>query len=102
MEYRVDGIETTIPFFNFLMDHADFQAARFDTGFIDRLVPEMNLEHRSAGDGANVLADEHVAAAITAAAIFAFEESQLVKLPEESDSLWRRAGRGDAVNRGAR
>src|SRR5688572_10598117 len=30
-EYRVEGIETTIPFFTFLMDNADFAAARFDT-----------------------------------------------------------------------
>jgi acetyl-CoA carboxylase biotin carboxylase subunit len=95
MEYRVDGIQTTIPFFNFLMDHADFRAARFDTGFIDRLLPEMNLEHASVGD-------DHVDAAIVAAAILAFEESQRVKLPVESDSLWRRAGRLEAVGRGTR
>ncbi|MEA2570059.1 MAG: acetyl-CoA carboxylase, biotin carboxylase subunit [Acidobacteriota bacterium] len=95
MEYRVDGIQTTIPFFNFLMDHADFHAAKFDTGFIDRLLPEMNLEHASVGD-------DHVDAAIVAAAILAFEESQRVKLPVESDSLWKRAGRLEAVGRGAR
>jgi len=95
MEYRVDGIQTTIPFFNFLMEHDDFRAARFDTGFIDRLLPEMNLEHSDVGD-------DHVEAVIVAAAILAFEESQRVKLPIESDSLWKRAGRVEAVDRGAR
>jgi acetyl-CoA carboxylase biotin carboxylase subunit len=95
MEYRVDGIQTTIPFFNFLMDHADFQAAKFDTGFIDRLLPEMNLEHRQLGD-------DHVDAAITAAAILTFEESQRVQLPRDASSLWRETGRAEAVNRGGR
>src|SRR5437763_16456631 len=38
-EYRVEGIETTIPFFTSIMENADFRAAKFDTGFIDRLLP---------------------------------------------------------------
>ena len=46
LEYRVDGIQTTIPFFTFIMEHPDFSAAKFDTGFIDRLLPELDLEHR--------------------------------------------------------
>ena len=90
MEYRVEGIQTTIPFFTWLMDHPDFRAARFDTGFIDRLLPQMNLEQGGA-DGAEV------EAAITAAAILAFEESQQVRLPEETDSPWKWSGRRDGV-----
>ena len=39
-EYRVEGIETTIPFFTSIMDNADFRAAKFDTGFIDRWLRE--------------------------------------------------------------
>jgi acetyl-CoA carboxylase biotin carboxylase subunit len=35
-EYRVDGIMTTIPFFTYIMDHPDFAAAKFDTGFIEQ------------------------------------------------------------------
>ena len=87
-EYRVEGIETTIPFFTALMVHPDFQAAKFDTGFIDRLLPELTKER-----GGNGLVD----AAIAAAAILAFEESQRVRLPAEDDSLWKRAARSDAV-----
>src|SRR5437660_11166070 len=89
-EYRVEGIQTTIPFFSFLMDHDDFRAARFDTGFIDRLLPELDLEHRKDGE-------RQMDAAIAAAAIFAFEETQSVRLPEERDSAWKRAGRAVAV-----
>ncbi|MBV9492799.1 MAG: acetyl-CoA carboxylase biotin carboxylase subunit, partial [Acidobacteria bacterium] len=89
-EYRVEGIQTTIPFFSYITQHPDFLAARFDTGFIDRLLPQMNLEQD------NVNLD----AAIAAAAILAFEDAQRVQVPNdnvESESPWRRAGREDAL-----
>jgi acetyl-CoA carboxylase biotin carboxylase subunit len=86
-EYRVEGIDTTIPFFTYIMNHPDFQAARFDTGFIDRILPEMTFE-RGGGD---------VDAAMAAAAILAFEESEQVRLPETTDSAWKRAGRTEGV-----
>src|SRR5437667_3004026 len=70
VEYRVDGIETTIPFFRFIMDHPDFRAGHFDTGFIDRVLPQLSLE--AVGGQAD--------AAIAAAAIMAFEESQQIHL----------------------
>ena len=88
-EYRVEGIETTIPFFSFLMEQADFHDAKFDTGFIDRLLPKLAM---SGGDG-------DAEAAIVAAAILAFEESQRVQLPEDRDSPWRRAGRMEAIGK---
>ncbi len=89
-EYRVDGIDTTIPFFTWLVDHPDFRAAKFDTSFIDRHLAELNLERR---DDVDVLVD----AAIAAAAIMAFEDSHRVQVPEETDSAWRRAGRLEAM-----
>ncbi|MBK5260933.1 MAG: ATP-grasp domain-containing protein, partial [Thermoanaerobaculia bacterium] len=89
-EYRVEGIETTIPFFTFLMDHPDFQAAKFDTSFIDGLLPDLDLAH-----GHHESRD--VDAAIAAAAIIAFEEAQRVQLPESGDSAWKRAGRGEGM-----
>jgi acetyl-CoA carboxylase, biotin carboxylase subunit len=85
-EYRVEGIETTIPFFTYVMNNEDFQAANFDTGFIDRLLPQIDFSHRPAND-------QHHDAALAAAAIMAFEESQNVKLPVEGDSMWKKAGR---------
>src|SRR5205807_4222459 len=76
-EYRVEGIETTIPFFTALMNHPDFAEAKFDTGFLDRNLAELTKER--SGNGS-------VDAAIAAAAILAFEESQQVRLPENGDS----------------
>ena len=90
-EYRVEGIETTIPFFSLLMDNEDFHAARFDTGFIDRYLKSTDL--------GNSVDEEQKEAAVVAAAILAFEESQSVRLPEETDSAWRRLGRAEAAGR---
>ncbi|HYI10595.1 MAG TPA: acetyl-CoA carboxylase biotin carboxylase subunit [Thermoanaerobaculia bacterium] len=89
-EYRVEGIETTIPFFTFLMDHPDFAAANFDTGFIDRILPEIDFARRPSSE-------HDVDAAIAAAAILAFEESQRVQIPEDGPSRWRAAGREEAM-----
>jgi len=89
MEYRVEGIETTIPFFSWIMDNDDFRNANFDTGYIDRMLPKIDFAHS---------ADEtRVDAAIAAAAIIAFEDSQSVKLPVGEDSSWKKAGRRDAM-----
>jgi acetyl-CoA carboxylase biotin carboxylase subunit len=89
-EYKVEGIETTIPFFTFIMDDPEFQAGRFDTGFIDRILRDVDFTGRPAGD-------EQLNAALAAAAIIAFEDSQQVKLPEDSDSRWRHAGRVEGL-----
>jgi acetyl-CoA carboxylase biotin carboxylase subunit len=89
-EYRVDGIRTSIPFFTFLMQHPDFRAANFDTGFIDRILPELDLQHRQPGDATRD-------AALIAAAIMAFEDAQKVRLPEETKSRWRQSGRLEAL-----
>jgi acetyl-CoA carboxylase, biotin carboxylase subunit len=91
MEYRVEGIMTTIPFFTIIMNHPDFVAANFDTGFIDRILPDIDFtsQHPSSG--------HHVDSAIAAAAILAFEESQNVKLPDDTQSGWRDAARSEAV-----
>jgi acetyl-CoA carboxylase biotin carboxylase subunit len=89
-EYRVEGIDTTIPFFTFIMNHPDFAAARFDTSFIDRLL--------TTGDFAHGPVDERVVdAATTAAAIMAFEESQRVQISTDRDSPWKRAGRTEGI-----
>jgi len=88
IEYRVEGIETTIPFFTALMDHADFLRANFDTGFIDRNLAELTRER--GGNG-------HVDAAIAAAAILAFEESQQIRVPQQDNSAWKQAGRLEAL-----
>lgn len=86
MEYRVEGIDTTIPFFTFIMNHPDFAAAKFDTSFIDKLLKQVDFGEGSASGS-------QLDAAIAAAAIMAFEESQNVRLPENGGSAWKRTGR---------
>ena len=44
-EYRIQGIQTTLPFFTALLDDIDFQTANYDTGFLtaekmDSLLPK--------------------------------------------------------------
>jgi acetyl-CoA carboxylase biotin carboxylase subunit len=89
-EYRVEGIMTTIPFFTFIMNDPDFRAGRFDTGYIDRILPEIDFAHRPASE-------HDVEAAIAAAAIMAFQEAQNVKLPADRRSAWRDVARREAV-----
>ncbi|MEO8382908.1 MAG: acetyl-CoA carboxylase biotin carboxylase subunit [Acidobacteriota bacterium] len=89
-EYRVEGIMTTIPFFSFIMNHPDFVAGRFDTGFIDRILPDIDFDQQKADP-------RYRDAAIAAAAILAFEDSQKVKLPDDVPSRWRDAAREEAV-----
>ena len=90
VEYRVEGIMTTIPFFTYIMNHPDFAAAKFDTGFIDRILSEADFTQTSSDP-------RDVDAAIAAAAILAFEESQNVKLPEDAPSRWRDIARKEAL-----
>jgi acetyl-CoA carboxylase biotin carboxylase subunit len=39
-EYFVGGIKTNISLFRRILSHPDFQAAKIDTGFLDRLLKE--------------------------------------------------------------
>jgi len=89
-EYRVDGIETTVPLFTWIMNNPDFAAASFDTGFIDRILPQIDFQHVGAREG-------ELDAAIAAAAIMAFEDWQRVRLPENAGSNWKRAARLEAL-----
>jgi acetyl-CoA carboxylase biotin carboxylase subunit len=57
-EYEVVGIRTTVPFFRWIVAQSDFEAARFDTTYLDRLLKARQGEpFMPAGD-----ADEEVAA----------------------------------------
>jgi acetyl-CoA carboxylase biotin carboxylase subunit len=39
-EYEVLGVKTSIPFFRWMLEQPDFEAARFDTTYLDRLLKE--------------------------------------------------------------
>ena len=81
---------TTIPFFTYIMNNPDFISANFDTGYIDRILPELDLAQRPASG-------HDLDAAIAAAAILAYEESQNVKLPEDLPSRWRDTARVEGL-----
>ncbi len=89
-EYRVEGIETSIPFYSALLADPAFETADFDTGFIDRFLAKTRIEGE---------AGELLDAAVAAAAILAFEDAQNVSLPGESESAWRRAARMESIGR---
>jgi len=90
-EYRVDGIETSMPFYNLIMDDPDFRSANFDTGYLARLLEKTDLDRP--------FDEQQSDAAVVAAAVLAFEEAEKVKLPEESESMWKKAGRLTAAGR---
>ena len=49
-EYRITGVQTTLPFCRFVMQHDAFRSGQFDTHFVsqyftpDKLTPEISLE----------------------------------------------------------
>ena len=43
-EYEVVGIQTSVPFFRWMLDQPDFEAARFDTTYLDRLLKDRHGE----------------------------------------------------------
>ena len=85
-EYRVEGIKTTIPFFTFIMNNPDFQAGELRHRLHRPHPAGASISRIAPSDGATL------DAAIAAAAILAFEESQNVQLPEDTVSRWRRGG----------
>jgi acetyl-CoA carboxylase, biotin carboxylase subunit len=64
-EYEVVGIRTSLPFFRWVLSQADFQAARFDTTYLDRL-----LKARQ-GESFVPASEEYEEVAAIAAALFA-------------------------------
>ena len=61
-EYRVVGVRTTIPVLARVLAHADFRAGRLSTGFLDRVLPELQATER-----------RHETIAVIAAALAQYE-----------------------------
>ncbi len=87
-EYEVVGIQTSLPFFQALVEDPDFIAARFDTGWLDRkLAAGLSIPALRADDDLAVLA----------AAVLARSEEKRFAAPRRGRiSAWR-----DAARRGA-
>jgi len=91
-EYEVRGIRTTIPFFQWILDDADFKAARFDTTFIDRKMG-------APGSGPlQVIEPAHEDLAVIAAAVHMFTRTTAAAaVSSEPVSIWKQAGRAEAL-----
>jgi acetyl-CoA carboxylase biotin carboxylase subunit len=82
-EYRITGIETTLEFGKFVLNHPDFRAGNFDTHFIAK---HYNPEEQAAVALSEV---EQSAAAMAAAAFFQGTTSAVEMAPSSAtDSLW--------------
>jgi acetyl-CoA carboxylase, biotin carboxylase subunit len=91
-EYEVRGIKTTIPFFKWILEDADFKAGRFDTSFIDR---KLGGAH---GGPLRAIDPAHEDLAAIAAAVHMFTKpaaNGVAAAP--APSRWRDAGRADAL-----
>ncbi|HYB95953.1 MAG TPA: acetyl-CoA carboxylase biotin carboxylase subunit [Vicinamibacterales bacterium] len=90
-EYEVRGIRTTIPFFQWILNDADFLASRFDTGFIDR---------KLGGSGRGPLypaESSHEDLAAIAAAVHLFMQPPAHAATAATTSRWRAAARVEAL-----
>jgi acetyl-CoA carboxylase biotin carboxylase subunit len=90
-EYEVRGINTTIPFFKWLMDDEDFLAGRIDTGFIDRaLAARPGRQLREA-------ADDQLETAAVAAALAHLLKPAGDRARPAAPSRWKDEARRSAV-----
>jgi acetyl-CoA carboxylase, biotin carboxylase subunit len=90
-EYFVGGIKTNIPLFQRILQDPDFQAARLDTGYLERLLGGPS-EPQAPPPGAQV------AAAIAAALFAAMEGTRTeAEAAPVSSSQWKRAALRDGL-----
>jgi acetyl-CoA carboxylase biotin carboxylase subunit len=93
-EYEVFGIQTTIPFFRRVLDHADFVAGRIDTGFIDRALADGILTEDAPDPEM-----ERVALLVAALDATRQVSAQTAATPTVRESQWKKAGREASLNR---
>jgi acetyl-CoA carboxylase biotin carboxylase subunit len=91
-EYRVVGVKTTVPFFQWLVDQPEFVEARFDTTYLDRVLAERKGEPFVSPRKSDE-EDAVVAAAITAW----LRTHRAAAAAPERRSVWRQAARRDGL-----
>jgi acetyl-CoA carboxylase biotin carboxylase subunit len=90
-EYRVIGVKTTVPFFQWLVDQPEFLEARFDTTYLDRVLaarrgePFVPVTEADARDAALV------------AALSQWSAAQKDSREAGAAGAWRRAARIDGL-----
>ena len=93
-EYKVRGIATTIPLFQRVLADADFLAADFDTGYLDRLLNNTAAEAGEPAEEEDAVAETaRLAAALH---VFLREEARAYQPPSTLTSPWKLAGRAAA------
>ncbi len=91
-EYEVRGIRTTLPFFQWVLNDADFIAGRFDTGFIDR-----KLGARNGQPLREPTQEQEEIAAIAAALSHTLRALDESSAPRAQVSKWAQLARADAL-----
>jgi acetyl-CoA carboxylase biotin carboxylase subunit len=92
-EYRVAGVSTTVPFFQWLVEQPEFLEARFDTTFLDRVLGERHGRPFVAADEA----DERDAVIAVALAAWLRARRAPSGAGAPAAGEWRRAGRLDGL-----
>ena len=90
-EYRVVGVRTTLPFFRWLVDQAEFAEGRFSTTTLDTILASRVDPFVAAGE-----TDEHDAVVAVALAAW-FRASQVTAVPAATSAgRWRVAARTES------
>jgi acetyl-CoA carboxylase biotin carboxylase subunit len=96
-EYQVEGIRTTVPFFQWMLGQPDFESAAFHTGYLDELLQQRQGAPFAAADEE----DEGVAAIAAALHVLgrtgALEESAQDRTDAASVAGWKRQARVEAL-----
>jgi acetyl-CoA carboxylase biotin carboxylase subunit len=102
-EYFLGGIKTNLSLFRRILENPDFQAARIDTGFLDRLLASPPAATPSAAPNANPEVAALSAALFAATGATPGSGSQHRRRNEDdkkpSGSAWKQAGRFEGTTR---
>ena len=92
-EYRVVGLKTTVPFFQWLVGQPEFAESRFDTTWLDRVL----TERRGQSFVVPTPADEQDAAVAAAVAAWLHAHRASAGQPGNGRGAWRSAARMDGL-----
>jgi acetyl-CoA carboxylase biotin carboxylase subunit len=90
-EYVIGGIRTNLGLFRRILNDPDFQAARIDTGYLDRLLAQ------TAAKPAEDSGEDRERVAAIAAAIFESQRANAPTAALQPVSAWKRAGREEGL-----
>jgi propionyl-CoA carboxylase alpha chain len=82
-EYEVTGLETTLGFCRFVMEHEAFRSGNFDTRFVENYFNPQTL-------AANVIEEEEMIASVLAVRFLEDKKSKHTQAKEQEVSLWKK------------